>query len=79
LAALPAPDDTNNRYSVAVPTVTWLSITTGNNAAGLLVAYDADTAAGDDTNLIPLTHHIFAVTANGNNVVLNAGDFLRAS
>lgn len=79
LAALPAPDDTNNRYAVQVPSVTWTSVAAGNNTTGLLVAYDSDTAAGTDSNLIPLTCHDFAVTTDGNNVVLNVGDFLRAS
>lgn len=79
LAAFPAPDDANNRYAVAVPATTWLSIGVGDNAVGLLVCYDSNTGAGDDTNIVPITAHIFAVTADGNNVVLNAGDFLRAS
>lgn len=79
LAAFPAPDDTNNRYSVAVPSVTWVSVATGNNTTGLLVCYDADTGTGTDSNIIPLTHHTFTVTTDGNNVVLNVNDFLRAS
>lgn len=79
LAALPAPDDTNNRYAVAVPQTTWLSIAVGNNTVALLIAYDANTGAGADTDLIPLTYHDFAVTADGNNVVLNSGDFFRAA
>jgi hypothetical protein len=79
LAALPAPDDTNNRYAVALPQVTWTAPTAGNNTTGLLVCYDSDTAAGDDTNIIPLTHHDFVVTADGNDVVLNVSDFLWAS
>lgn len=79
LAAFPSPDDTNNRYAVAVPQVTWLSIGVGDNATGLLVCYDANTGAGTDSDIIPITHHTFTVTADGNNVVLNAGDFLRAS
>lgn len=79
LVALPSPNDTDNRYDVAVPAVTWLSIGVGDNATGLLVCYDANTGAGTDTDIIPLTHHTFSVTGNGNNVVLNAGDFLRAS
>jgi hypothetical protein len=78
LAVLPAPDDTNNRYAVAVPQVTWVGPTAGNNVVGLLIAYDS-TGAQPDTGLIPLTSHTFAVTADGNDVILNAGDFLRAS
>jgi len=79
LAALPAPDDTNNRYGVQVPLVTWTGPTAGSNTTGLLVCYDADTAAGTDANIIPLTHHTFTVIADANDVILNAGDFLRAS
>jgi hypothetical protein len=79
LASFPAPDDTNNRYDVSVPQVTWTGPTTGNNTTGLLVCYDADTGAGTDANILPVTHHTFAVTADGNDVVLNAGVFLRAS
>src|SRR5438105_787745 len=81
LAAFPAADNTNNRYSVALPSVTWTAPTAGQNTVGLLVCYDADTGAGTDANIIPLTHHDMVVTADGNDVVLNAalGDFFRAS
>jgi hypothetical protein len=79
LATLPAPNDTDNRYDIQVPSVTWTAPTAGGNTTGLLVCYDADTGAGTDSNIIPLTHHDFVVTADGNDVVLNVGDFLRAS
>lgn len=79
LAAFPAPDDTNNRYAVALPSTTWTAPTAGNNTTGLLVCYDADTAAGTDSNIVPITHHDFAVTTDGNDVILNAGDFLWAT
>lgn len=78
LASLPAPDDTNNRYSVAVPTVTWTTPAAASNTTGLLICYAPD-VAGADATLIPCTYHAFIVTADGNDVVLNAGDFLRAS
>ncbi|HEX8753227.1 MAG TPA: hypothetical protein VF731_07410 [Solirubrobacterales bacterium] len=78
LAALPAPDDGNNRYAVPLPQVTWTTPTAGQNTVGLLVAYAAD-VAGADATLIPCTYHDFAVTADGNDVILNAGDFFRAS
>lgn len=79
LAALPAPDDGNNRYAVAVPSVTWTAPTAGSDTTGLLIAYDDNTGSGTDANLIPLTSHTFTVTADGNDVVLNVGDFFRAS
>lgn len=79
LAALPAPDDTNNRYDVSVPSVTWTTPAAGNNTTGLLVCYDSDTTAGTDSNIPPVTHHDFVVTTDGNDVVLNVGVFLRCS
>lgn len=79
LAAFPAPDDANNRYAVAVPEVVWTAPAAPNNTVGLLVCYDPDTTAGTDANIIPLTYHDFAVTADGNDVELQVGDFLRAS
>lgn len=79
LAALPAPNDTNNRYDIQVPEVTWTAPTAPNNTTGLLICYDSDTTAGTDDNIIPLTHHDFAVTADGNDVILNVGDFFQAS
>lgn len=79
LATLPAPDDVNDRYAVALPSVTWTTPTAGNNVAQLLICYDSDTTSGTDANVIPLTAHVFAVTADGNDVVLNVGDFFRAS
>ena len=73
------PDDTNNRGAAALPQVTWTAPSSGNNTTGLLIAYDADTGSGSDSNLIPLVHCDFAVTTDGNDVILNAGDVFRAS
>lgn len=78
LSAL-TPDDTNDRMPASIPSVTWTAPTTGQDTVALLVAYDSDTTAGTDSNIIPLTYHDFAVTADGNDVVLNAGDVFRAS
>lgn len=74
-----AVDDTNNRFPATLPSVTWTGPTTGNDTTGLLICYDGDTTAGTDANIIPLVHCDFAVTADGNDVVLNAGDCFRAS
>jgi hypothetical protein len=79
LAAFPAPDDTNNRYGVAIPTFNWTPAAAADDASALVICYDADTAAGTDANLIPLTHHDFTVLTDGNQVVVNAGDYFRAT
>lgn len=78
LAAL-APDDVNDRFAAAVPATTWTAPVAGQDTVALIVAYDSDTTLGTDANIIPISYHDFAVTADGNDVVLNAGDFLRAS
>jgi hypothetical protein len=78
LDALPAPDDGNDRYDLSLPEVTWTEAT-GDGVAKILVAYDPDTAGGDDTNLIPLTLFDAAITPDGNDVVLDAGVFFRSA
>lgn len=83
LAALPSPDDTNNRYEVDIPDQTWTSAggASNNTLVKLLVCYDSDTTSGTDANIIPLTHHDFSVTTDGSNItaVVNSAGFLRAS
>lgn len=79
LAAFPAPNDTDNRMDLAVPVVSFGFIPTGHNVVALLIAYDADTTGGTDANLIPISSNTFAITTNGNEVVLNASDFMHSS
>jgi hypothetical protein len=78
LAALPAPDDSNDRYEVSLPSVTWTAAS-GNAISKILVAYDPDTTGGTDSAIIPLTMFDAAATPDGNDLVLNSGVFFRAS
>lgn len=78
LAALPAPDDTNDRYDIALPTVTWTAAT-GNAISKILVCYDSDTTGGTDANIIPLTMFDFAVTPGGSDITMTGATFFRAS
>lgn len=78
LASLPAPDDTNDRYEVSLPTVTWTAAS-GNAISKLAVCYDNDTGAGTDANIIPLTMFDFAVTPSGADIQMTTGVFFRAS
>lgn len=73
-----AVDNTNNRGIAKVPSVTWTAPAAANNTTGLLICYTEE-ASPTDGGTIPLVHCDFAVTTDGNNVVLNAGDFFRAS
>lgn len=74
-----SPDDTNNRFPATLPDVTWTAPVVGQDTVALLVCYDPDSTAGTDSSIIPLTYHAFIATADGNDVVLNTGDILRAT
>jgi hypothetical protein len=76
LAALPAPDDTNDRYDVSLPAVTWAAAT-GNAISKILVCYSP--SAGADSTIIPLTMFDRAETLSGSDIVLSTGVFFRAS
>lgn len=78
LAALPAPDTTNDRYDVSLPTTTWTAAT-GNAISKILVCYDSDTTAGTDSNIIPLCMFDFVVTPSGADIQMTGGVFFRAS
>lgn len=78
LAALPAPDDGNDRYSLDLPDFTWAGAT-GNAISGFVVAYDANTGAGTDADLIPLTFHDFVQTPAGVDITPTTTEFFRAA
>lgn len=81
LAALPAPDDTNDRYDIDLPDQTWSAVAAGTAWTDIIVCYDSDTTGGTDSNIIPLTCHDFAVTPDGSDIVaqIAAAGFFRAS
>jgi hypothetical protein len=78
LASLPAPDDTNDRYDISLPTVTWTAAT-GNAISKIAVCYDGDTTSGTDANILPLTLFDFAISPSGADVQMTGGVFFRAS
>lgn len=78
LASLPAPDDTNDRYEVSLPSVTWTAAS-GNAISKIVVCYDSDTTGGTDSNIIPLTMFDAVATPDGNNLTLSSGVFFRGS
>lgn len=81
--ANPTPDDTNNRQDADIPDQTYTAAggAANNTLVKLIVAFDSDTTAGTDANIIPLTHHDFAITTDGTDIVaqINAAGFFRAS
>ena len=78
LAALPAPDDANDRYDLSLPTVTW-SAASGNAISKICVCYDPDTTGGTDANIVPLTMFDFVQTPSGADIQMTGGVFYRAS
>lgn len=80
LAAVPAPDDANDRLDLDLPDVTWTAAT-GNAISALLVCFDPDSTGGTDSSIVPLTKHDFVVTPDGSDVVaqINAAGFYRSS
>lgn len=81
LAALPAPDDVNDRYDVDIPDQTWTAVAAGDGWSKLLICYDSDTTGGTDANIVPLTAHDFVITPDGSDIVaqINAAGFFRAA
>lgn len=79
LAAVPAPDDTNNRLDLDIPDQTYTAL--GGNAIGkILVCFRPDTGSADSA-IIPLTAHAVSITPDGNDVVLQiaAAGFWRSA
>lgn len=79
LSAL-TPDNTNDRMDADTPDLTWTSVqATGGNWGKLLFCYDNDTTGGNDTNIVPLTAHDFAISCDGTDVTAGVAVFYRAS
>lgn len=74
-------DDTNDRVDVDIPDQTWTGVAAGTAWTDLVLCYDADTTAGTDANIVPLTLHDFAITPDGSDVTaqISASGFFRAS
>ncbi len=60
-------DSANDAQAEKDADVTWSSVS-GTAAVKLLTCYDADSGAGTDANIVPLTYHDFAVTPNGGDI-----------
>ncbi len=71
-------DDTNDRVDVDVADQTWTAVT-ADVVTDLGVAWDKDTTAGTDSNILPGTWHDFAITPDGSDVTATIAVFYRAS
>lgn len=82
IAALPAPDDTNNRFDLDLPDYIYTSAggAVNNSIVKLVLCYDSDTLLGTDAAIIPLIHYDFVTTTDGTDVNVNwpAAGFFRS-
>jgi len=60
-------DDTADVSDVDIPDQTWTGVSAGNSS-DLLMAYDSDSTGGTDANVVPVSMHDFAITADGSDV-----------
>lgn len=74
-------DDTNDRVDVDVPDQTWTAVVAGDGWNDIFFAYDSDSTAGTDANIIVMTIHDFVLTPDGSDISAQvaAGGFFRAS
>tara|TARA_R110002049_G_scaffold281333_1_gene460879 strand:+ start:40873 stop:41358 length:486 start_codon:yes stop_codon:yes gene_type:complete len=76
-------DNVNNRYEADIPDQTFVDAggASNNTLVKLLVCYDPDTTAGDDTAIVPLAHLDYAETTTGSSIVaqINVAGYYRAS
>jgi hypothetical protein len=80
LAAVPAPDDTNDRYDWDLPDLTWTAVAdAADDVSALVVCYDPDSTGGADSALVPLSHHDFVIQPDGSDVTATISGWFRAS
>lgn len=74
-------DDTNDRVDVFFPDQTWTAVAAGDGWNDVVVAYDSDSTAGTDANILPHTMHDFVVTPDGSDITLDVptAGYFRAS
>lgn len=72
-------DDTNDRTAVDCPNQTWTALSGATAVTDIIIAYDSDSTAGTDSNVVPMTQHDFAVTPDGSDVTATIADFFRAA
>lgn len=70
-------DDSLDRVTLPFPTLTYTTPAAGDAWRKLILAYDADTGAGTDANLIPVTAHDLlingaAIVPTGVNIVISS-------
>lgn len=61
-------DDTNDRVDVDIPDQTWTAVAAGDGWNDVFVAYDSDSTAGTDSNILVGSVHDFVLVPDGSDV-----------
>jgi hypothetical protein len=69
-------DNTNDRVNIDCDDLVWAGAT-GNPISAIVIAYDSDTGAGTDANIVPLSKHDFVATPDGTSITATVADFCR--
>jgi hypothetical protein len=74
-------DDTNDRVDVDCPDQTWTAVLAGSGWNDIVFAYDSDSTAGTDANILPWSLHDFVVTPDGSDITaqIAVAGFFRAA
>lgn len=73
-----SPDNVNDRYDADFIDLVWTAVAAGNNSTGLVVCY-ASVATPTNAQLMPISHHDFAITTDGTDVTAQVNVFYRAT
>lgn len=67
-----APDNANDRTDLSIPDQTWTGLANdGTGAIGAAVICYDPVGAQTHTDMIPMTHHAFAITPDGSDVTMD--------
>lgn len=72
-------DDTNDRVDVDFPDQTWTGVAAGDGWNDVVFAYDSDSTAGTDANILPVSQHDFVLTPDGSDITATVAVAQRAA
>jgi hypothetical protein len=75
----PVVDDTSDWITSDLPNLSWTPTNATHTVTDLVVCYDADTGAGTESDIVPLTMHTFTVTPASAPVSALVAGFHRAA
>lgn len=71
-------NNTSDRWEGDFADLVWTT-PSGNGIGAIVICFDADTGAGTDANIVPLTKHDWVMTPEGSSITATVADFCRAA